>query len=205
MVVHDDGSVAYVFERLDIALRPMTDAELNRSFATKSDAGAQSTNPFTFGDWTPPGEAFTPQRFTVFLLRVKNYAYPKVKIDPARIELQSSSARLYKPLTFLEISEYYRAYALAWAGNYYARMREREDLLRLHLYADKMIFSGQEYEGFIVFPPMPPDVTELSIRVSDVAVRFDYADEPVETLDLTYGFQRDVFRGYQPPAAVSAR
>lgn len=205
MVVHDDGSVAYVFERLDIALRPMTDAELNRSFATKSDAGAQSTNPFTFGDWTPPGESFTPQRFTVFLLRVKNYAYPKVKIDPARIELQSSSARLYKPLTFLEISEYYRAYALAWAGNYYARMREREDLLRLHLYADKMIFSGQEYEGFIVFPPMPPDVTELSIRVSDVAVRFNYADEPVETLDLTYGFQRDVFRGYQPPAAVSAR
>lgn len=205
MVVHDDGSVAYVFERLDIALRPMTDAELNRSFATKSDAGAQSTNPFTFGDWTPPGESFTPQRFTVFLLRVKNYAYPKVKIDPARIELQSSSERLYKALTFLEISEYYRAYALAWAGNYYARMREREDLLRLHLYADKMIFSGQEYEGFIVFPPMPPDVTELSIRVSDVAVRFDYADEPVETLDLTYGFQRDVFRGYQPPAAVSAR
>ena len=52
---------------------------------------------------------------------------------------------------------------------------------------------------------MPPDVTELSIRVSDVAVRFDYADVPVETLDLTYGFQRDVFRGYQPPAAVSAR
>ena len=39
MVVHDDGSVAYVFERLDIAIRPMTDAELNRSFATRSSAG----------------------------------------------------------------------------------------------------------------------------------------------------------------------
>ena len=205
MVVHDDGSVAYVFERLDIALRPMTDAELNRNFATTSANGAQSTNPFTFGDWTPPGESFTPQRFTVFLLRVKNYAYPKVKIDPSRIELQSASERLYKPLAFLEISEYYRAYALAWAGNYYARLREREDLLRLHLYADEMIFSGQEYEGFLVFPPMPPDVTELSVQINDVAVRFNYADEPVETLALTYGFQRDVFRGYQPPAAVSAR
>ena len=205
MVVHDDGSVAYVFERLDIALRPMTDAELNRNFVTQSANGAQSTNPFTFGDWTPPGESFTPQRFTVFLLRVKNYAYPKVKIDPSRIVLQSASERLYKPLTFLEISEYYRAYALAWAGNYYARMREREDLLRLHLYADKMIFSGQEYEGFLVFPSMPPDVTLLSVQINDVAVRFNYADEPVETLALTYGFQRDVFRGYQPPATASAR
>lgn len=205
MVVHDDGSVAYVFERLDIAIRPMTDAELNRSFATRSSNGALSTNPFTFGDWTPPGESFTPQRFTVFLLRVKNYAYPKVKIDPSKIELRSASERSYKPLTFLEISEYYRAYALAWAGNYYARMREREDLLRLHMYADKVIFSGQEYEGFLVFPPMPPDVTELAIHVNDVAVRFNYADEPVETVDLTYGFQREVFRGYQPPATVSAR
>ena len=205
MVVHDDGSVAYVFERLDIAIRPMKDAELNRSFATRSADGPLSTNPFTFGDWTPPGESFTPQRFTVFLLRVKNYAYPKVKIDPSRIELRSASERSYKPLTFLEISEYYRAYALAWAGNYYARMREREDLLRLHMYADKMIFSGQEHEGFIVFPPMPPDVTELAVHVNDVAVRFNYADEPVETVSLTYGFQREVFRGYQPPATVSAR
>jgi len=205
MVVNDDGSVAYVFERLDVALRPMTDDELNRSLARASDDGALSTNPFTYGDWKPPGESFTPQRFTVFLLRVKNYAFPKVKIDPTRIVLTSTSKRTYEPLTFLEISEYYRAHALAWAGNYYARLRQREDLLRRNMYTDEMIFSGQENEGYLVFPLMPPDVTELTLRVNDVAVRFDYANEPVETVDLTYKFQREVIKGFQPPATISAR
>ena len=53
-----------------------------------------------------------------------------------------------------------------------------------------------------MFPPLPPDVTTFSVTIDDVALRFDYADEPVETVELTYRFRRDVHRGYEPPAEL---
>ena len=204
MTVGDDGTVAYSYERLEISLRPMTDDELNRAFPAQSAKGAQSTNPYTYGNWTVMGEDWTPQRFTVFLLRVKNYAFPKVRIDPQHIVLSSQSRRRYAPLDLLQMSEYYRAQALAWAGNYHARYREQEELLRRTLYEAKMVFSGQEDEGYVAFPPMPPDVTHITLRVEDVGLRFNYADEPVETIDLEYTFEREVARGYAPPAAETA-
>jgi len=203
MVVKDDGTVAYVFERLEVSLRPLTDAELNRNFASHSNKGAASTNPYTYGNWKPMGEDWTPPRFTVFLLSVKNYAYPKVKIDPDRIILRTENGRTFSTLSFFELSEYYRAYALAWAGNSYALYKERQELLRKTLYVEKMVFSGQEDEGYIVFPTLPPDVERFSVEVDDIALRFNYADQPVETLDLIYRFGRNVFRGYQPPAELT--
>ena len=36
MVIKDDGLITYSFERLEIGLRPMTDAELNRKFPQHS-------------------------------------------------------------------------------------------------------------------------------------------------------------------------
>lgn len=204
MVVHDDGTVAYSFDRLEIRLRPLTDAELNRSFPGSSVAGARSTNPYTFGNWTPPGEQWTPPRFTVFVLQVKNYAFPKVHVDPSEIVLRSTSRRTYNALTFMELDEYYRAHAQAWAGNAYGRYGERRDLLRRTLYGGDMVFSGQEDEGYVLFPPLPPDVTQLTVTVSDIALRFNYAGEPTEKLDLSYRFGRSVQRGFRPPAAAAA-
>lgn len=203
MVVRDDGTVAYVFERLEIGLRPLTDTELNRNFASHSNKGVASTNPYTYGNWTPMGDEWTPPRFTVFLLTVKNYAYPKVKVDPGMITLRAEDGRTFPTLNFFELSEYHRAYALAWAGNTYALYKERKELLRKTLFAAKMVFSGQEDDGYIVFPTLPPDVESFGLEIDDLAVRFNYADQPVETLDLTYRFGRDVFRGYQPPAELT--
>ena len=202
MTVHDDGTVSHAYERLEISLRPLSDDELNRAFPQQSTRGAESTNPYTYGDWSPLGDAWTPPRFTVFLLKIKNYAYPKVKIDPQHIELRSDNGRLYRPLSLLELSEYYRAHALAWAGNFHGRYREQSELLRRTMYDEKMIFSGQEDEGYVIFPVLAPDVTRMAVALGDVAVRFDYADEPVERFELTYQFEREVHRGYQPPAAL---
>lgn len=204
MIVEDDGTVAYRYERLDIELRPLTDAELNRAFESHSRSGARSTNPYTYGDWTPLGEDWTPSRFSVFLLEVKNYAFPKVHVDPQKLILRSESERTYEPLSFMQLDEYYRAHALAWSGNAYQLYSERRDLLRRTLYSGDMVFSGQEDEGYVVFPPLPPDVTEFTVTIRDIAVRFNYADEPTETLELGYRFSRDVVRGYQPPAQFSA-
>ena len=202
MEVRDDGTVAYVYERLEVSLRPLTDAELNRTFPAESSKGAQSTNPFTYGNWVPLGESWTPSRFTVFLLRVKNYAYPKVRIDPQKISIRSDNRREYQSLDHLRLNEYYRAHALAWAGNAHARYRTSDELIRRTLYAEKMVFSGQEDEGYVVFPTLPPDVTDFAVTIDDVVLRFDYADEPVETVGLSYRFRRDVHKGYEPPAEL---
>ena len=197
--VLDDGTVRYVRDRLEISLRPRSDAEMNRSLAPYSGAGVRSTNPYTFGNWSPPGEDVTPQRFTIFLVQVKNYQYPKVRVDPALAVLRSRSGREYRSLTFLELDEYYRAQALAWAGREYVRYTERRDLLRRTLFTDDMVFSGQDQEGYLVFPVLPPDVTDLTVTLPDVALRFNYADEPTETADLTFAFGRQVLRGYRAP------
>ena len=56
MTINDDGSVTYALDRLSIELKPMTDAELNR-LAPGPDL---SNNPYTFGEWTAPGDEWTP-------------------------------------------------------------------------------------------------------------------------------------------------
>ncbi len=204
MVVEDDGSVTYDFERLEISLRPPTDGELNRQFPTHSIGGATATNPFTFGDWKPLGESFTPPKYTVFLLSVKNYAYPKVRIDPARMELVSTtSRRTYKPLTFEELVEYYYSQAQAYTGNGYDDYQERRDLLRRYLYRADFAYSGQELEGYLIFPLLAHDVTEFAVNMADVALRFDFRDEPTATADLTFRYQRQVYKGYQPPSELT--
>jgi hypothetical protein len=203
--VHDDGTVTHARDRLQISLRPRSDAELNRAFVANSTGGARATNPYTFGDWTPPGDKVTPQRFTVFLLQVKNYQFAKVRINPSLAVLRSSSGRVYHSLSFLELSEYYRSHALAWTGGEYARYGERRDLIRRTLFRDEMIFSGQDYEGFVVFPVLPPDVTDFTVTVPDVALRFNYADEPTETETLVFAFTRAVSRGFRAPTRAGAQ
>jgi hypothetical protein len=47
---------------------------------------------------------------------------------------------------------------------------------------------------------LDPDVESFVVNLSDVAVRFNYLGEPVETIDLTFRFEREVHKGYHPPA-----
>jgi len=198
MVVKDDGTIVYTYERLEISLRPMSDEELNRSFAMYSQDGAESTNPYTYGNWKPMGDDWTPQRFAVFLLKVKNYQYPKIQVNPYEVELLSESGRTYPSLTLLHLSQYYRSYALSWAGNLYERFEESKDVLQQTLYRGNMIFSGQEDQGYVVFPRLDPDVTRFRVVLKDISLRFDYANEPTDTLQLTFEFGRDVHKGYRP-------
>ena len=201
MVVQDDRSVTFVYERLEIGLLPLSDGELNRQFPGISDKGAKSTNPYTYGNWTRMGEEWIPPRYSVWRLRIKNYAYPKIRIDPAKIELVSDDGyRTYKTLEMLEIVEYYYSQIVGYAGNEYRRFKSREDILNRTMFKGEVLFSGQEAESYIVFPALDPDVTSFVVNLSDVAVRFNYMDEPVETIDLAFRFEREVHKGYQPPA-----
>jgi len=194
MKVSDDGTVTYVLGRLEVALRPMTDEELDRQFASASKGGRKSTNPYTFGDWRPRGGGRRPNRFTVFRLKVKNYAYPKMKVDALNMRILSENGREYFPLTLSDLKEYYYPFVVGYAGNAYVRFEERKDLLQRTLYSGGIIFSGQEQEGYVVFPKLHDDVREIMVKLQDIALRFDSWNRPVETLDLEFRFQRNVYQ-----------
>ena len=204
MTVKDDGSISYIYERLEINLRPITDAELNRQFSAHSKEGAESTNPYTYGDWKPMGDVHTPQRFTVFGVQVKNYTYPKMRVDPYKVEMVSENRRQYSALALETLLGYYRAFAVAQAGNAYVRFSDRKDILRRTLFPDnQMLFSGQEEEGFIVFPKLDDDVKDFSVTLKEVVLRFDYQDAPLEETELTFRFHRELHKGYYPPSSMN--
>jgi hypothetical protein len=191
MVVDDDKGVTFTRDRLDVRLRPMTDEELDRLFGTDSSP-QKSSNPYTFG-----GRQFWDgqrSRFTVFHLRVKNYAFPKVIIDPLQAELTTANGRRYWSLSLQQLESYFRSDAIGYRGNEYSIFRQRLDILRDTMFQANPVFSGQESEGYVVFPVLHDDVSRVEILIHDIALRFDYRGEPVETMDLGYDFQREIGR-----------
>ncbi len=201
-VVGDDRSITYAQGRLQVLLRPMTPEALNRQFGSTSGgsagelAGSQertTTNPYTFGDWSPPERREAPPRFTVFGLQVTNYEYPKVWVDPADIEIEAANGRRYEALSLSALTNHYWPFAVANAGNAYADFRERTDILRRTMYPAELVWSGSEKDGYLVFPPLDRDVEEFTVWVRNVGLRFDYRGEPVEQVDIPFRFQREVY------------
>ncbi|MFH1568203.1 MAG: hypothetical protein ABIL09_09415 [Gemmatimonadota bacterium] len=205
MSIADDGTVTYIRDRLEVSLRPMSDDELDRQFVGQSQAGPKSTNPYTFSNTEVADQGVQqPSRFTVFRLRVKNYAYPKVRIDPVRMVMHTGNGREYWSLSLEQLDAYFRAYALGYRGNEYGRYKERLDVLARTMYKNEEIFSGQEKAGYVVFPVLHPDVVSAEVEVLEAMLRFDYRNEPVESARIAYHFVRDVGR-LTPAGAVVAR
>lgn len=201
-VVGDDRSITFLKDRLEVSIVPLVAEELNRQFGPHSQAPegfaepnpyATADNPYTYGDWNPPGEEKAPERFTVFLLKVKNYAFPKVQLDPKNMSIASANGWNYQVLSQSALIEYYFPYAVAYGGNARRKFEERTDILRRTLFKDDMIFSGQEYEGFVVFPVLDQDVEEITVWVKDMALRFDYRGEPTEKIDIPFHFVREIY------------
>tara|TARA_Y100000758_G_scaffold302483_1_gene270583 strand:- start:1169 stop:1924 length:756 start_codon:yes stop_codon:yes gene_type:complete len=209
--VADDGTVAYKQARLEISLRPMTDEELNRQFSAYSSEGADSRNPYTFGNSTYFRTGETPQRFTVFRAFVSNYEYPKVYLDPTQVYITTSNGRKYYALTREQISIYYRRYvqggtggnAPGVSGNAHSVWKERDGIMRRSMYVNEQVFSAQESEGFLVFEPLAPDVDELTVHIPDVIVRYDYKGDPLERVDVEMSFERKIGRVYPDGSKVA--
>jgi len=209
--VADDGTVAYKQARLEISLRPMTDEELNRQFSAYSSEGADSRNPYTFGNSTYFRTGETPQRFTVFRAFVSNYEYPKVYLDPTQVYITTSNGRKYYALTRDQISIYYRRYvqggtggnAPGVSGNAHSVWKERDGIMRRTMYVNEQVFSAQESEGFLVFEPLAPDVDELTVHIPDVIVRYDYKGDPLERVDVEMSFERKIGRVYPDGSKVA--
>ena len=207
--VGDDRSITFVRGRLEVTMLPLTTEMINRQLSSHSESPAgfsrpnpyvTPTNPYSYGDWTPLGEGTSPDRFTLFVLKVKNYAYPKVRIDPSGIEIVAPNGRRYPSLTLSALVEYYWPYAVAYSGNNHRQLRERTDVLRRTLYRDDMVFSGQEKQGFVVFEPLHRDVEDFTLHIHGMQLRFDYRGDPIETVDIAYRFDREVHYAKEPPA-----
>jgi hypothetical protein len=198
MVVEDDGTIVYVRDRLEIAVRVLSEDFLDRQFANQSNNGPESTNPYTYGDWKPWGESKAPRRFTVLLIRVKNYAYPKVLLDPDNMWITTPSGRNYSILDAGLLDDQFGPYLGSYAGQNYRRYREITDILNQTLLKADYVFSGQEVTGYVVFPALHNDVEVFAVHLADLALRFDYKSEPLETVDLVYKFDREVYEAVHP-------
>ena len=205
--VGDDRSVTYKKGRLEVNLRPLTDEILNRQLESYNpeDGGfyqnpyESNINPFTYGDWTPPEQSWATTRFTVFNLSVKNYEFPKVLLKPENVTLVADNGRKYPALSFPAMNEYYLTYSWANAGNLYLNYEERKDILtRMMFTPEAYVFSGQEASGYIVFPPLHHDVGSFDVVIEDVVVRFDFRDEAVESTNIRFRFQRDLYMAKSP-------
>jgi hypothetical protein len=201
--VGDDRSITFTRDRLEISLLPLTPEMLNRQFAeysktpegfTEPNPYVRPLNPFTYGDWEPPEGGEPPPRFSVFRLKVVNHSYPKVWLDPLKVELVTGSGRNYASLSYSMLVEYFRPYARGFSGNDYMVLNERQGVLLRTLYpGDEMVFAGQEGEGFVLFSALDRDVEDMTVWIRNVVLRFDYKGEPVETVDIPYHFSREVY------------
>ncbi len=210
--VADDGTVSYKQARLEISLRPMSDEELNRQFSAYSNEGADSRNPYTFGNSTYFRTGETPQRFTVFRAFISNYEYPKVYLDPKKVYITTSNGRKYYALTREQLSIYYRRYIQGGgggnepgvSGNAHNVWKERDGILRRSMFVDELVFSAQENEGYLVFEPLAADVGQLTVHIPDVVVRYDYKGDPVETVEVEMFFEREIGRIYPDGSKVAS-
>jgi len=198
MEVLDDGTVTFHQNRLEVSVRAMTDEELNRQFASASiNSGGPAeelpSNPFTYGNWEDPRPGRVPKRFSIFRINVKNYEYPKVKLDPQQVVVRSSNGRSYYPWGSYDVEEYFRRFPLAFNGLGYMRLNERRDIFTRGRYPDdEFCFSGQEVGGYVVFSKIHDDVEEVIVEIPALGVRYDFRSEPVETIDLSFRFKRNI-------------
>lgn len=198
MVVEDDGTILYAQDRLEIAVRVLSEEFLDRQFPNQSNSGPESTNPYTYGNWKPWGESKAPQRFTVLSVRVKNYAFPKVLLDPDNMWITTPSGRNYSVFDAGLLDDQFDPYLGSYSGQSHRRYREITDILNQTLLKADYVFSGQEVTGYVVFPALHNDVEVFAVHVADLALRFDYKSEPIETVDLVYKFDREVYEAVHP-------
>lgn len=190
------GPAVYAIEGLRIEVDPLSDDELNALFPEDSKKGRFSTNPYTYGDWIDPVQAYTPVRFTVFRVTVVNDVYAKVLLDPLKAvlatdhgkELHSYGIPSFSPHESFE--RYYRALR-GQSGNEFYRFDLRMGNVRSSAYLeDQLVFKGERYSGLIAFDPLDAEVANVRLTLPDFVLRFDASGQPLEAVDIEMDFRR---------------
>ncbi|MFZ5516498.1 MAG: hypothetical protein ACOY90_07650 [Candidatus Zhuqueibacterota bacterium] len=197
--IEEDGALAYSTEEMKIVVKPMTDKKLNSMFPDISNREDASTNPYTYGDWIDPELGYTPNRFTVFVVKVYSYGLPKISLNPLKAELTSSRgdkllpyAREKKdnPGSELNFESYYMKVKGA-SGVERNRFEERMGMVRKTLYTEGQVFKGSNREGFLVFDPLDPSIKDVTLTLREFVVQYDANNWPQKTIDIVFPFGRE--------------
>jgi len=196
----ENGAIAFELAGLRLEVKPLTDSELNALFPDESQRGRYSTNPYTYGNWVDPRLGYTPNRFTVFEVKVYNRTLPKVMLNPLEATLQTDRGQFLRAYGISSASapdnfeNYYRS-RRGQSGNEFYRFELRMGIVRSHNYEqDQPIFKGENYGGFIAFDPVHPQTRQVVLTLEDFVLRFGAFDRPVETRDLRFAFNHQVER-----------
>lgn len=198
--LEEDGAVAYNLEGLKVVVKPMTDEKLNKMFPDISYKEDASTNPYTYGNWIDPELGYTPNRFTVFVVRVFNYAQPKVNLDPLKAELTTKRgdrllpyAREKKdsPGSERNFESYYEKIKGS-SGVERNRFEQRLGMVRQTLFVESPIFKGEKKDGFLVFDPLVEGIQDVTLTLKDFVLKYDANNWPQEKIDIPFSFKREI-------------
>ena len=197
--VGEDGSVTFDRKGLRITVKYLSDKEMNAQFPDVSHLGKFSVNPFTYGNWRDPTLGYTPNRFTVFLVRVHNPVLPRVKLNPRKAILTTDRAEeltWYTPRREVESKNCFEDYYIlrrGSTGNDMYRYDQRMGIVRQTAYhPEHPVFKGGDYEGYLAFDPLDPRVKKVRLTIRDFILRFDEFDHPSEMTDVEFGFARKI-------------
>lgn len=197
--VEEEGALAYVAEGIKIVVKPMTDEQLNKMFPEISYRKDASTNPYTYGNWVDPELGYTPNRFTVFVVKVFNYALPKINLDPLKAELTSARGDKLSPYardkkdnpgSEKNFESYYLKRKGA-SGVERNRFEERMGMVRKTLYTEGQVFKGDKRDGFLVFDPLDSSIKEVTLTLNEFVTQYDANNWPQKTIDIEFPFTRE--------------
>ncbi len=206
--LEEDGAIACNLEGLKIVVKPMTDEKLDKMFPDISYKEEASTNPYTYGNWVDPDLGYTPNRFTVFVVKVFNYAQPKVNLNPLNAILISQRgdqllpyAREKKdnPTSERNFESYYEKIKGS-SGVETIRFEERLGMIRKTLFTDGAIFKGDKKDGFLVFDPLVEGINEVTLTLKDFVLKYDANNWPQEKIDIQFMFKRELKKTVEPKA-----
>jgi hypothetical protein len=198
--LEEDGAVSYNLEGLKISVKPMTDEKLNKMFPDISFQKEASTNPYTYGNWIDRDLGYTPNRFTVYVVKIFNYAQPKVNLDPLKAVLTSKRGdRLLpyakdqkdSPGSERNFESYYEKIKGS-SGVERIRFEERMGIVRQSLFTEGQIFKGDKKEGFLVFDPLDETVEEVTLTLREFVLRYDSNNWPQDKIDISFTFKREL-------------
>jgi hypothetical protein len=195
----EDGVLSYENEGVRIDVEYMSDRELNELFPKESTQGRFSTNPYTYGDYVDPAVGHVRNRLTVFRVTVHNLSLAKVELKPLRCLLTTdregerlAAYGIQAGSADRSLESYYKALQ-GESGNEYYRFNMRMGIVRANSYfSDEKIFRGESYGGFIAFDPLDDEVEEVILHIRDFALKFNAFDKPLQNLDASFRFRREL-------------
>ena len=178
---------------------PLTVAELNRQFPHHSRSGTESTNPYTYGDWKDPRTGEAPGSLPGFFSQGKELLPPQ---DPGRSVQCPRHYRCRHDLSAPGEGWIWSAISgptlPGTAGVPYFALRGTQGYCEGRpFFPGDVVFKRPGSRRCTWFSPtLHHEVKAVVLNLNEVVLSFDYANEPVETIDVKYRFQRETGRLY---------